>query len=124
MKPFSTSGKDNFPRALLIVVSAVFAPAVFGQQVTFAPYIQLGDNGPLGSTDQIVVAWQTNETSPKASAYKVEVQQSYGGWRSVVPQVRVIDNYLAADAALPAVSGAYGTHSNYIAVLSGLKYDT
>lgn len=124
MKPFSTSGKDNFPRALLIVVSAVFAPAVFGQQVTFAPYIQLGDNGPLGPTDQIVVAWQTNETLPKASAYKVEVQQSYGGWRSVVPQVRVIDNYLAADAALPAVAGAYGTHSNYIAVLSGLKYDT
>jgi uncharacterized repeat protein (TIGR01451 family) len=124
MKPFSTSGKDNFPRALLIVVSAVFAPAVFGQQVTFAPYIQLGDNGPLGPTDQIVVAWQTNETSPKASTYKVEVQQSYGAWRSVVPQVRVIDNYLAADPTLPAVAGAYGAHSNYVAVLSGLKYDT
>src|ERR1700731_2025335 len=103
--------KDTIPRALAIMVAVAFAPAVFGQQVTFAPYIQLGDNGPLHATDQIVVAWQTNETSPKASAYKVEVQQSYGGWRSVVPQVRVIDNYLAADAALPAVAGAYRSRS-------------
>ena len=48
--------------------------AVFGQQGDFAPYIQLGDNGPFGPTDQIVIAWQTNETSPKASAYKVELR--------------------------------------------------
>jgi len=35
----------------------------------------------------------------------------------------VVDNYLAADPSLPAVAGAYGAHSNYTAVLSGLKYD-
>jgi hypothetical protein len=77
------STKDTFPRTLMIVAGAALSPAVFGQQVTFAPYLQLGDNGPFGPTDQIVIAWQTDEASPKTSAYKVEfrqaeLRQSYG----------------------------------------------
>ena len=110
---------------LAIMAGATFAPAVFSQQVTFAPYIQLGDNGPFGATDQIVIAWQTDETAPKVSAYKVELQQVKGGRGvAVIPAARVIDDYLAADPSLPAVPGAYGAHSNYTAVLGGLKYDT
>jgi uncharacterized repeat protein (TIGR01451 family) len=101
------------------------APAAFSQQVTFAPYIQLGDNGPFGPTDQVVLAWQTNQASPSASAYKVELQEVHSSRHTTVtPRARVIDNYLAADPALPAIPGAYGAHTNYTAVLGGLKYDT
>jgi uncharacterized repeat protein (TIGR01451 family) len=131
MEPTFKIAKDNLSRALMIMVSAAFAPVVFGQQVTFAPYIQLGDNGTFGPTEQMVIAWQTDETSPQASAYKVELResdeerhQSDRAQRIVIPDARVVDNYLAADPSLPAVPGAYGAHSNYTAVLSGLKYDT
>jgi uncharacterized repeat protein (TIGR01451 family) len=124
MKQYSLSSKLPLLRALTLIASAAFAPVAFGQQVTFFPYIQLGDNGPFGPADQIVIAWQTDETSPKASAYKVEFHESDRGPRSVIPQVRVVDNYLAADPALPTIPGAYGPHSNYVAVLKGLKYDT
>jgi uncharacterized repeat protein (TIGR01451 family) len=110
--------------AFLIMAGVVIAPAAFAQQVTFAPYLQLGDNGPFGPTDQIVIAWQTNESSPKAAAYKVEFQPVFGERRSVSPKARVVDNYLAADPALPTVPGAYGAHSNYTAVLTGLRYDS
>ena len=119
--------KDTIPRSLVIMAAVAFVPAVFAQQVTFAPYIQLGDNGPFHATDQIVIAWQTDETSPKADLYKVELQKARGSARRavrVVPQVRVVDNYLAADPLLPTVAGAYGAHSNYTAVLGGLEYDT
>jgi len=109
-----------------IMIGATVAPAAFSQQVTFAPYIQLGDSGAFGATDQIVIAWQTDEASPKASAYKVELLQAKSGRHVVdaVPAARVVDNYLAADPSLPAVAGAYGAHSNYTAVLRELKYDT
>ncbi len=103
------------------------APAAFGQQVTYAPYIQLGDNGPFGFRDQIVVAWQTNESTPNPLAYKVEYSESgrdRDHQRSVVPAGRVVDNYLAADPTLPAIPGAYGAHVNYTAVLFDLEFDT
>lgn len=128
MKRSASVGNNNFQRALVIFAGVAVAPAVFGQQVTFAPYLQLGDSGAMGPTDQMVVVWQTNESSPTASAYKVEPRQTDGGRRPAVtvvtPKVRVIANYLAADPALPAIPGAYGPHSNYTAVLAGLKYDT
>ncbi|MDB6104454.1 MAG: hypothetical protein JWO52_4453 [Gammaproteobacteria bacterium] len=130
MKQSGTAGKGTLLQAL-IAIGTVFAPAAFSQQVTFAPYIQLGDNGPFGPTDQIVIAWQTDEASPKVSAYNVEIHPSDGERRSdderravVIPKARVVDSYLAADPALPAIAGAYGAHSNYTAVLSGLKYET
>jgi uncharacterized repeat protein (TIGR01451 family) len=138
MKPSLMTGKIHLLRALTIVVSAACAPAAFGQQVTFLPYLQLGDNGPLGPKDQMVIAWQTDESSPKTSGYKVVFKEVNGESRegedefgegarnssSVTPQARVVDNYLAADPSLPAIPGAYGPHSNYTAVLRDLKYDT
>ena len=126
MKPLSTVVKLSLLSACAITASAVFVPTALGQQVTFAPYLQLGDNGKFGATDQIVIAWQTDESSPKASAYKVDVQESANekNHSSVVPKARVVDNYLAADPALPQIPGAYGAHSNYTAVIANLKYDT
>ncbi len=109
---------------MTLIAGIALAPAVFGQQVTFAPYIQLGDNGAFGPTDQIVIAWQTDESKPKASAYKVEFQTTQRDGRFITPQARVIDNYLAADPSLPVIPGAYGAHSNYTAVLTGLRYNT
>jgi uncharacterized repeat protein (TIGR01451 family) len=113
-----------------VMVCVALAPAAFGQQVTFSPYIQLGDNGTFGPSDQIVIAWQTDETTPKASAYKVEFTAEEHGFHGrqqgsfAKPSGRVIDNYLAADPALPTIPGAYGAHTNYTAVLHDLRYDT
>jgi uncharacterized repeat protein (TIGR01451 family) len=131
MKPSSLIGTLSRLRIPAVMACIALAPAAFGQQVTFSPYIQLGDNDTFGPSDQIVIAWQTDETTPKTSAYKVEFKATEHGFhgdehdlRFVKPSVRVIDNYLAADPALPSIPGAYGPHSNYTAVLRDLKYDT
>jgi hypothetical protein len=105
-------------------VCFALAPVAFGQQVTFSPYLQLGDNGPLGPSDQIVVAWQTDEGTPNASAYKIAFQAAEGDRRLATASGRVIDNYLAADPSLPTIPGAYGPHVNYTAILRNLSYDT
>jgi uncharacterized repeat protein (TIGR01451 family) len=131
MKSFSLIGTLSRLRVPAVMVCVALAPAAFGQQVTFSPYLQLGDNGTFGPSDQIVIAWQTDETTPNTSAYKVEFSAAEhgSGWSQhgnsfVKPSARVIDNYLAADPALPTVPGAYGPHSNYTAVLHDLRYDT
>jgi uncharacterized repeat protein (TIGR01451 family) len=108
---------------MAIFTGAAFAQIASGQQVTFLPYIQPGDNGPFGATDQIVIAWQTNETSP-AGVYQVGfgTTTSYGS--TAAPSARVVDNYIASDPSLPVSPFSYGAHSNYTAVLSGLSFDT
>jgi uncharacterized repeat protein (TIGR01451 family) len=121
------SPRLNIRSGLLALAAAagfVLVPAARAQHVTFAPYLQLGDNGPFGPADQIVIAWQTDETSPNVSAYKVEFSSAPWDKRSLTPSARVIDNYLAADPSLPTVPDSYGAHSNYVAVLRGLQYDT
>jgi hypothetical protein len=118
------TGFRTLLRIMSLLATVAVVPAGFGQHVTFSPYLQLGDNGTFGPRDQIVVAWQTDETSPAASAYKVEFHAEDEERHSVTPNARVVDNYLAADPSLPAVAAAYGAHSNYTAVLAGLKYDT
>lgn len=129
MKSSLTTVLSPILYALTSMAGVALTPGALGQQVTFSPYIQLGDNGTFGPSDQIVVAWQTSEPAPKTSAYKVEFWESAsrGSQRkhsSVAPQARVVDAYLAADPSLPPIPGAYGAHSNYTAVLGGLKYDT
>src|SRR5580658_8112667 len=125
MKAFPFMGISSRLGLLALTACIALAPAAFSQQVTFAPYIQLGDNGTFGFTDQIVLAWQTNETTPNASAYKVEFKESgRDHHHSVTPSGRVVDNYLSADSSLPTIPGAYGAHTNYTAVLSGLEFDT
>jgi hypothetical protein len=108
-----------------VIASVILAPPAFSQQVTFFPYIQLGDSGAFGPSDQIVIAWQTDEAVPNASAYKVSLRASGDDdSHAVQPSARIVDNYLAADPTLPSIPGAYGAHSNYTAVLRGLQYDT
>jgi hypothetical protein len=109
---------------LVVLSAALIAPAAFSQTVTYKPYIQPGDNGPFGASDQIVVAWQTSEGSPNTSAYSVEFGTSVSYGRTVTPQGRVVDNYLAADPSLPVPPTASGAHSNYSAVLADLEYNT
>lgn len=110
-------------RTLIVLGALSIAPSSFAQAtVTYFPYIQLGDNGQFGPTDQVVIAWQTNETSPNPSNYQVAfgLSTSYGS--TVVPTGRVVDNYLSADPSLPPIPTAYGAHVDYYAVLSGLSY--
>ncbi len=112
--------------AVLALVAALFslAPRAAGQNVTYKPYIQPGDNGPFGPTDQIVIAWQTDEATPNLSAFTVQFGESVFYGQSVTPQGRVVDNYLSADPSLPVPPTASGPHSNYAAVLKGLDYNT
>jgi len=103
--------------AALMAASA----AVAGTTVTYAPYIQPGDAGPLEDRDQIVVTWQTNETVPNPSAYLVQFGLGDNLYESVTqPSGRVVDNYLAADPSLPVPPTSYGAHTNYTAVLRNL----
>jgi hypothetical protein len=112
--------------AVLVFVAAFFslAPVAAGQNVTYKPYIQPGDNGPFGAKDQMVVAWQTDESSPNPGAFTVQFGKSVSYSQSVPPQGRVVDNYLSADPALPVPPTASGPHSNYAAVLKDLAYNT
>jgi len=108
----------------LVVACLSLAPLAAGQNVTYKPYIQPGDNGPFGPTDQIVIAWQTDEATPNPGAFTVQFGESSSYGHSVTPQGRVVDNYLSADPSLPVPPTASGPHSNYAAVLSGLEYNT
>jgi hypothetical protein len=76
--------------------------------------------------DQIVVAWQTDESSPVPGAYSVQFGKSLTGLVPAVVRARVVDSYLSADAQFAAVTlpFKYGAHSNYTAVLSDLDYAT
>src|SRR5258708_6125465 len=107
----------------LVVVSSL-SPLAAGQNVTYKPYIQPGDNGPFGIQDQMVIAWQTDETSPNPGAFTVQFGKTVSYGQSVTPQGRVVDNYLSADPFLPVPINPPGPHSNYAAVLKGLDYNT
>lgn len=107
-----------------LAIALSLAPGTMAQNVTYKPYIELGDAGSFGVSDQMVVAWQTDEASPNPSLYSVEfgTTPSYGA--SVTPSARVVDNYLAADPTLPVPPTASSPHSNYSALLKNLSYDT
>jgi hypothetical protein len=105
-------------------LAAWLAPGAVAQNVTYKPYIELGDAGSFGPSDQMVVAWQTDESSPNPGAYKVEFGATASYGRSVTPSARVVDNYLSADPSLPVPRTSPGPRSNYIAVLKNLEYNT
>lgn len=107
-----------------IAVAAWFAPAATAQKVTYKPYIERGDAGPFGTNDQMVVAWQTDESMANPSGYTVELGTTLSYGTAVTPSGRVVDNYLSADVTLPVPPTASGPHSNYAAVLKNLAYDT
>jgi Calcineurin-like phosphoesterase/Purple acid Phosphatase, N-terminal domain/Domain of unknown function DUF11 len=105
-------------------LAAWLAPAAGAQKVTYKPYVELGDAGSFGASDQMVIAWQTNESSPNPAAYTVEFGPPPGYGASVTPSARAVDNYLSADPTLPVPPTASGPHANYTAVLKNLAYDT
>jgi hypothetical protein len=118
-------------RALLWVLATIGSlPGVLSaQMITYLPYIQAGDSGPFGSSDQMLVAWQTNETSPHADAYSVSVADNPAYQKATPFPItgRAVDNYLAADPAAfgsLSIPTGYGTHTDYYAVITGLKYDS
>jgi len=113
----------TFAFALLAVASSVSVVAS-AQNVTYKPYIEPGDNGSFGLRVQMVIAWQTDEASPKVSAYTVDFGETSSYGRSATPSARVVDNYLSADPSLPVPPTASGPHSNYSAVLADLEYDS
>src|SRR5215472_18470263 len=91
-----------------LALAVCFAPLSVAQNVTYKPYIELGDAGSFGGSDQMVVAWQTDEASPNPAAYKVEFGQTQSYGASVTPSARVVNDYLAADPALPVPPTAPG----------------
>jgi len=115
-------------RLLVLTVLLFLVPAVTvsAQAVTYLPYIQPGDNGAFGPKDQMVVAWQTDESVPVTSAYSVQFGGSLAMLVPAAVSARVVDNYLAVDQQFSALSlpFKYGAHSDYTAVLSNLDYNT
>jgi hypothetical protein len=105
-----------------LMVAAIGAQAA-GQSVTYQPYIQPGDAGPLGERDQMVIAWQTNETVPHPLAYVVEFGRASALGSAATVSGRVVDNYLSADRSLPVPPTATGPRVNYTAVLGDLQLD-
>lgn len=110
--------------AAAVAVSLLATLPVSALEVTYVPYLQPGDNGPFGAQDKMTIAWQTDETSPNPSAYRVDYGTISAYGSAVVPSGRIVDNYLAADSSLPAGARPYGAHSNYLAVIPCLAYDT
>ena len=120
---FKSTLKVFRARTIPFLAGACIAQCISAQQVTFPPYLQPGDNGPFGFSDQIVIAWQTNETTP-GGGYQVSFGATTNYGATVTPSARVVDNYIAADPSLPVSLYSYGAHSNYTAVLKGLNYDS
>src|SRR5262249_35067510 len=77
-----------------------------------------------GPTDQIVVAWQTDESQPVTNAYTVEFGKSAASMTPAPVSARVVDDYLSADAQFAGLTlpFKYGAHSNYSAMLKNLEY--
>lgn len=109
--------------------AGLLSGALSAQVITYQPYIQPGDSSSFGPTEQIVIAWQTNETTPHPQSYSVLFSEDAGFKKAeqASPIGRVVDNYLAADpATFGAVSipTAHGAFTDYYATLTGLDYDT
>ncbi len=122
---FHITARQEAPLKVQVLFAFLaLSPALFSQQMTYSPYIQLGDNGTFGPTDQMVVAWQTNEPTPNAGSYRVDYGTTTAYGASAVATGRVVDNYLAVDSSLPVSPYSYGAHTDYLAVLSPLSFDT
>ena len=114
------------PGAMTLALPHAQASVAAAVTVTYLPYLQPGDAGPLGAADQKLIAWQTSETTPQAAAYTVAYSKDLSYSQSATPAGRVVDNYLAADPQFSALTlpNPYGAHSDYYAVLPGLDFDT
>ena len=117
--------------ALLLASVSVLAlmvanPAPAAAKVTYAPYIQPGDAGPLGEhgSDCGDVADQRKDAEPERLQGAVRRGGDFTLDQTANPAGRVVDNYLAADPSLPVPPTAYGAHTNYTTVLRDLRPNT
>lgn len=78
---------------LVFVATVMAAHPAAAQVVTFRPYIQPGDNGAFGPTDQMIVAWLTDEAHPVAAAYSVRFGKAAPLLISAPVSARVVDDY-------------------------------
>lgn len=112
----------------LVCSVALLAALLPGQEVTYLPYIQPGDAGPFGPADQMVVAWQTNESTANPAAYTIQygTDPHLQHATEIHPSGRVVDNYLTADPTFASlvIPTAYGAHTDYYGLLSGLRFET
>jgi hypothetical protein len=98
--------------------------AAGGPSVTYKPYVQPGDAGPMGTTDQMIIVWQTDEMIPNPGAFAVDFGPTLEYGHAAVVSGRVVDNYLAAGSGLPVPPTAPGPRVNYTAVLRELEFET
>src|SRR5260370_16691406 len=54
---------------LALVVAFSLVPRAAGQNVTYKPYIQPGDNGSFAPADQMVIPCPTHELSPNPALF-------------------------------------------------------
>jgi hypothetical protein len=120
-----SSNRRRVRASVLAVFVLLGAFPLRAQSITYAPYIQPGDNGPFARKDQMVVTWQTDESAPVPGAYSVEFGKSMTTLAAVV-RARVVDNYLSADSQFSPLELPFkcGAHTNYTAVLDDLDYAT
>jgi hypothetical protein len=114
------------PIASLLAAAFVTAGAMpaHAMEVTYQPYIQPGDATALTGGDVKVIAWQTDESTPNAQAYRIEFGPTPLARQRATVSGRVVNDYLSADPALPVPATASGAHVNYTATLTGLRFDT
>src|SRR5580700_7325460 len=98
--------KSMISKRRLFLAAAISVGLLNAQSVTYLPYIQPGDSGGFGPTDQMIVAWQTNETAAHPNAYSVALgtDEDFKHATPITPVGRVVDHYLSADPVLAAVS--------------------
>src|SRR5215831_2421090 len=122
----SSGDEGGSVKPIAVLLLLLCAVPVGAQTVTFRPYIQPGDNGPFGPTDQMLVVWQTDEANPTPGAYAVQFGTSLASLVSAPVSARVVDNYLVADPQFSSLTlpFKYGAHADYSAVLKPLDYAT
>lgn len=114
------------PILAIVIIASLSLQSFSSSQVkvTYQPYIQPGDTLPKATKSQMVIAWQTNESQPHPEAYQVNFGAKGKYNHRVVPQGRIVDNYLAADPKLPVPATATGPRTNYYALLPNLAFNT
>lgn len=108
---------------LVLMAASLSLQHLHAQQITYQPYLQPGDHSGFSERDGMVVAWQTNESTPNAAAYSVQFGLTPAVSSTATVNGRVVDNYLAADPSLPVAPTSVGPRVNYTAVLPNLEYD-
>jgi hypothetical protein len=92
--------RGRFHAPILSALLLLCASSLRAQSITYRPYIQPGDSGPFAPKDQMVVAWQTDESSLTPGAYAVQFGKSLTHLASAVTRARVVDDYLVGRPAV------------------------